>query len=405
VSYNPKRSWQSPTRSAWPCGRPASPGRMARPSPNGSICPIGPSVTCSPCSSAKAGLSPPRYRGHPGSDFPADLIHEALAYRDQHPDWGAGLIRVMLGRLGRWQCLPDPRTIQRWLEKVGLAPAPTGRRSPHCPRSSAPHERWQVDAADQLRLGNGQLASWLRMTDECSGTILRTVVFPMVFNAVPPASVREGLRSGFLAWGLPEELRLDNGWPWGGWFDLPTPVALDLAGFGLRLHYNDPRSPRQNSVVERSHKTSQKWVEPHTCADAVELQRRCDEMDEIQRADYPHRGAGSRMRRYPGLAHSGRKYSVEWEQESWSIQTAKAYLASHVGVRQVSEKGQVTVYARKYQLGRVNGGKKALVQYDPLGGEWLFSSPEGVLWCRHDAEQITAERIRDLDLSDVRGKT
>jgi hypothetical protein len=305
----------------------------------------------------------------------------------------------MLCRLQRWNAIPHPRTIQRWLEAASLAPAPSGRKSPHRPRSPVPHERWQVDAADQLRLGNGQLTSWLRLTDECSGAILKTVVFPVVFNQVPPAAVRDGLRGGYLAWGLPEIMRLDNGWPWGGWFDLPTPVALDLAGLGLQLHYNDPRSPRQNSVVERSHQTSQGWVEPHTCADAAELQWRLDEMDEIQRSAYPHRGAKSRLEMYPELAHSGQNYSREWEEDNWSMQRVKEYLGGHLAKRRVSEAGQVTVYDRRYSVGRVNRGKTALVQFDPTSGEWLFSSQEGVLWCRYTAERITADRVRALDLS------
>src|SRR5436305_2098766 len=58
---------------------------------------------------------------------------------------------------------------------------------------------WQADAADQLRLGNGQLASWLRLTDECSGAILKTVVFPLGVQrgAAPgrPRGAAPGLRA------------------------------------------------------------------------------------------------------------------------------------------------------------------------------------------------------------------
>jgi hypothetical protein len=340
----------------------------------------------------------PRYRGNPGACFPPDLIEQALGLRRQHPDWGAPFIRVMLLRQRRWQAVPHPRTIQRWLSLCCLAPAPVGRRSQRLPRSPAPHERWQVDASDQLRLANGQLASWLRLTDECSGAILKTVAFPAVFHQVAPERVRQAMRECWRAWGLPAELRLDNGWPWGGWFDLPTPLALDLAGLGLGLHYNDPRSPRQNGVVERSHQTSQGWAEPHTCADAAELQARLDETDAIQRGEYPHKWARSRMDAYPGLAHSGRAYSPEWERQRWSLREAQQYLAGHVALRRVGREGRVSVYDRRYSVGRVNGGKAAMVQYEPESGEWLFSSQEGVSWCRHAAEQITAERIRALDL-------
>lgn len=369
-----------------------------------SVCHSVPSGICWPSSANRASLPPPNFPGHPGSDFPDDLIQQTLAFRDQHHDWGAELIRIMLHRLQRWQRLPDARTIRRWLHANKRPTAPGGRRGSHRPRSLLPHERWQVDAADQMRLGNGQLVSWLRLTDECSGAILGTVVFDCVFNQVPPDAVRQALRGGWQRWGLPQSLRLDNGWPWGGWFDLPTPLALDLAGLGLQLHYNDPRSPRQNAVVERSHQTSQNWVEPSRCADAEQLQSRLEQMDQIQREHYPHQGVRSRLQKYPDLSHSTRPY--EPSQENWQLQRCREYLASHVGQRQVSDKGQVWVYGRRYQVGRVNRGKSAVVQYDPQSNEWLFSSSAGVLWCKQPAEQITAQHIRALDLlTDRRGKT
>jgi hypothetical protein len=220
-----------------------------------------------------------------------------------------------------------------------------------------------------------------------------------VFTQVPVAVVRDGLRQGFATWGLPRQLRLDNGRPWGGWCDLPTALALDLSGLGLSLHHNDPRCPRQNGVVERSHGTSQDWGEPHTCADAAELQTRLDEFDEIHRSEYPHVGSKSRLEVYPELLHSGRAYDDEWERRNWSMERVKQYLAGYVGVRRVSGQGRVSVYDERYQVGRVNAGKQALVQYDPDSESWLFSSEQGVLWCSHPARQITAPRVRALELA------
>ena len=350
-----------------------------------------------------AGDQPPAPRQRPappGPRSPADLVDRALGMRREHPDWGAVLIRVMLQRQGVTD-LPQPRTLQRWLAAAGLAPAPPGRRGPHRPRSPAPHQTWQVDAQDQLRLAGGQLVSWLRLTDECSGAFLRTAVFDTVFNRVRAEQARAVLRAAFAAWGLPEWLRLDNGMPWGGWNDLPTVLALDLAGLGLRLHFNDPRSPWQNGVVERSHGVSDGWVEAGRCPSPPELQRRLDEMDQVQREAYPHKGSSSRLAHHPGLRHSGRPYSPEWEEQNWSLQRAKEYLAGHVAERRVSREGRVWLYAQRYHVGRVNARKKALVQYDPDRGEWLFSDERGALWCRHKAEAITQQRIRALDLSDL----
>ena len=88
----------------------------------------------------------------------------AVLLRREHPAWGAGLIRVMLRRQGI-DPLPDARTLQRWFAKAGLGPAPQGRRPSAAEgrRATRPHETWQVDAAEDIGLGDGSHASWLRI--------------------------------------------------------------------------------------------------------------------------------------------------------------------------------------------------------------------------------------------------
>jgi len=57
--------------------------------------------------------------------------------------------------------------------------APAGRRpSDNGYRAHRPHEVWQMDAAERIRLGSGQRVSWLRLLDECSGAVLQTTIFP-----------------------------------------------------------------------------------------------------------------------------------------------------------------------------------------------------------------------------------
>jgi hypothetical protein len=114
------------------------------------------------------------------------LYPDVVGLRQLHPTWGAGLLRVMLRQTFPQRDLPCPRTLQRWLQQAGLAPAPTGRR-PHsqAARARQPHAVWQVDACERIPLRAGQRASWLRIIDECSGAILWTKVFP-------PGRVAEG---------------------------------------------------------------------------------------------------------------------------------------------------------------------------------------------------------------------
>lgn len=116
--------------------------------------------------------------GRPATSQPPPLTQEALDLRAAHPSWGAGLIRVYLRRRHPAETLPSTRTLQRWFRRTCLPEAPAGRRpAAQAERARFPHEVWQIDAADQVRMRTGQCC-WLRCVDECSGAFLRTIVFP-----------------------------------------------------------------------------------------------------------------------------------------------------------------------------------------------------------------------------------
>src|SRR5262249_45465428 len=123
---------------------------------------------------------PPAYRRGPRpASGPPALVAQTCALRQQHPRWGAGLIRVILTHHFPDTDLPCVQTLRRWLARAALAPAPPGRPASASRRATQVHALWQADAADQMPLATGQLVSWLRLVDECSGAVLRTVVFSL----------------------------------------------------------------------------------------------------------------------------------------------------------------------------------------------------------------------------------
>ena len=158
-----------------------------------------------------------------------ELRDEAERFRRDHPTWGAGLIRVHLRRAHPRHELPAERTIQRWLERAGLAPR--GRRPGVNPdRAARPHEVWQMDAAE--RRAGGQEPG---LVAAAGGRMQRRGpahrVFPLgCWSSVPVAEVRTALRQAFRRWGRPLRLRVDNGVPWGSSGDLPPDLALWLLG-------------------------------------------------------------------------------------------------------------------------------------------------------------------------------
>ena len=91
---------------------------------------------------------------------------------------GAPYIRSKLLATGHFGSFPHERTIQRWFRDAGVH-RPVGRgpkKEQHY--SVEVHQTWQVDAKENLVLGNEQPACYLSSSDEASGTFLQGKVFP-----------------------------------------------------------------------------------------------------------------------------------------------------------------------------------------------------------------------------------
>ena len=104
------------------------------------------------------------------------------------------------------------------------------------------------------------------------------------------------MRQDFAPWELPSHLRVDNGTPWARG-QVPTALAQWVIGLSVDVHWNNPRCPQENGVVERSQGTSNRWGEPWTCDTTAELQWRLDRMDRLHRESYPYQHSG---RKAPG---------------------------------------------------------------------------------------------------------
>jgi transposase len=120
------------------------------------------------------------------SPFPTALREAALALKRAHPRWGGGLIHLQLAEQFPGEPVPQERTLQRWFQQAGLAPARTQAPPVRRERAQAVHEVWEIDAKEQLRLADGSGTSVLTVTDEASGALLDGVVFsPVPLGADP----------------------------------------------------------------------------------------------------------------------------------------------------------------------------------------------------------------------------
>jgi transposase InsO family protein len=264
-----------------------------------------------------------------------------------------------------------------------------------------------MDAVECLRLGDGSGACWLRLTDECSGAILATELFPQYrWSQVPNRQVQDAIRRGYQRYGCPGALRVDNGHPWGTTRGgLPSAVSLWSAGLGVGMHWNDPYCPQQNGVVESTQGVSQRWAEPTRCANFAQLCRRVQEEDVVQRQRYPAINGMSRWQAYPGLIHSGRGYSRSWEEVVWDLGEALHFLGRFRVRRKVSGVGQVSVYRRLIQAvprSQAEQGYAEVWVYvgvDPQTVQWVVSDVDGHELHRQPARLFSRQAIVNLELS------
>jgi putative transposase len=219
------------------------------------------------------------------------------------------------------------------------------------------------------------------------------------WSLVTPDAVREEIRRAFARWGLPHRLRVDNGVPWGSWGDFPTDLSLWVIGLDVGVHWNNPRSPQENGVVERSQGTSNRWCEPWTCGSPEELQERLDRMDRLYRDSYPYRERLSRTAYFPGLAHSGRPYEPARESELWKWPRVAEHLASYAVIRRVDSKGQVSLYNRGLYVGQIHKGKSVHIMFDPNRQELVFADRDGQQLRTLPAEMLSPQRVMDLEVT------
>jgi hypothetical protein len=162
---------------------------------------------------------------------------------------------------------------------------------------------------------------------------------------------------------------------------------------------NPPRCPQANGVVERAQGVGKQWCEPWTCGSSVELQRRLEEMDRVQREVYPARCGRSRLSAYPGLKHSGRVYDPARERSTWDLQKVWDLMGTHRVPRQVDRGGKLSVYNRPYSVGVVWAGRAVWVGFDPVEGQWTFQDEQGHEIRRQLAKELSRESVDGMEVT------
>jgi hypothetical protein len=214
--------------------------------------------------------------------------------------------------------------------------------------------------------------------------------------------VQQVLQLAFETWGLPQRIRVDHGTPWGNWSDLPPALSLWWQGLGITPVWNPPASPQHNAKVERCNGLLASWGEPEQNADFAAWEERVAWVARTQRESYPAIQGQSRLAAYPALAGNPRVYRRRAEAEQFDVGRVRAYLGPGRWPRLVSKSGQIALYGKAYGVGKAWKGEQVWVRLDAAMNEWVVQGADGEEVIRHAAEQLRAERIRQLDVAHPR---
>ena len=291
-----------------------------------------------------------------------EIAAALLAQRQARPHWGPRKLLAVLAAAQPEVAWPAASTVGDLLRRSGLVTAPRQRQRRRLPQEAAfaaapaPNDEWAIDFKGWFRTGCGTRCDPLTVTDTASRMLLECRIMPP-----RTATVAAACEALFQAHGLPGQMRMDNGAPFGSTGPAGlSKLSIGWVKLGIRLALIEPGAPEQNGRHERMHGTLQRETAAVPAASLAAQQARFDAF----RADYnavrPHEALGQvppaslwqpSVRRHPGRV-----------EEPW-------YTPEHQ-VRRVRNTGDVRWQGGLVFVGTALAGEPLGLVELP-GGDWL----------------------------------
>lgn len=340
----------------------------------------------------------PRRRGRPRtgilSTYPARIREEAVFLKRTHPHWGPANVKLEMKR--RMHLEVDELPSNARLSALFRAECPEAvqpRQKHHYPekappKASCPHERWQIDEKEAVRVGDREWANILNIRDPVGALMIASRAFltttEKAWRKLDRQEVQDTLREAFQRWGLPLQIQTDHGKKYVGnsQASFPALFTLWLVGLGIDHIVSRSRRPTDQPQVERSHRTvgDMSWKDQHF--DTVEqLQALVDDCCQRYNYEFPVQAARCAgcppLEVYPWAHHSGRPFHPELEWELFDLQRVDAYLADYVWTRPVSQHGEVKIGRHRYHVGCIHAGQTISVRFVPDQRAFRFEASDG----------------------------
>lgn len=220
----------------------------------------------------------------------------------------------------------------------------------------------------------------MNIADEATGSHLKAHVHEE--KRIAQISLKDALdvvNKAFQRWGLPENIKIDNGKPLVNphYRDIPSKAKLWWIGLGIKVVQNPPRCPQENGIVECLQGTCKRWVNPISKTNIQELQKALDDNSDFQRNHYeiPSKNFNTRIQLYPKLETNLRVYNPQ----DFDIKKVDDYLSKKTWKRRIKSIGSVHFFGQQIYIGKKFGRMDVYITFDPIERQWIFRSDRGVL--------------------------
>jgi transposase InsO family protein len=322
----------------------------------------------------EAGLAERSRRPHTSPGQTPETVEAAvLAVRARSNGvWGGRKIARVLHNEG-WVAVPAASTVTAILRRHGELAARAGEHPGPYRRFERPqpNELWQMDFKGHVALARGRCHPLCVLDDHS-----RYAVGLEACGDEQEATVRGRLTAMFRRYGLPWEMLMDNGSPWGDAGDQPhTVLTTWLLRLGIAVLHGRPYHPQTQGKEERFNRTLKAEVlAPRSLRDLVACQGAFDAWRVVYNHERPHDALG--------LATPGERYRPSARPFPECLPAIE--YAPGDSVRKVSEIGFISFKSQRWRIGKAFRGQPVALRASAADG--VFS----VYFCTH--------RIATIDL-------
>lgn len=342
----------------------------------------------------RAGLRTKMGRPRRGtlSTYPLEMRETILAWRRQHPGWGAKTLRTELEEDERFKGKPLPglRSINRFLKENDLI-------EPHEHHSDLPqparqmpqaaHEEWEVDARGHEYVPGVGVIELINLNDCYSRSRLLSYPCWLGHHRLSRRATTEDyqliFRLAFSEWGLPERMASDHHrlfYEGKSKSPFPTRLHLWLIALGVSLTFGRFKCPTDQAITERSHQLWEGQVlEGQAFADWDDLFQTLQQRRHFLNSKLPCASLGEKppLSAHPEVLHNPRLYRPEWEADLLDISRVHAYLAQGRWFRLVSSVGTFSLGGHVYYLKPTWAEQQVEITFDPDDLHFVVYSAAG----------------------------